>query len=424
MKKDSLNSGLIAAFRFFVAIRVVVGVLAFIAQSQLLIDRFRMVETFAWLGLVDALFLLVYLSWPWLRERLGDYYLPIALAIAIAGPVIEYYLSIFIEPATEINAIRALAGQWEIVIVLLIPIILISWEYGYRVAVVANLGLAVVDLAFYLLSNLPNSILSRPFPLLGVVIFRTLTFLLISYIIVRLSSELRKRNIELEQANIRLVNYTTTLERLTLSRERNRMARELHDTLAHSLSAVAVQLEAVSALWDSDPKKAHEMLQGSLDITRNGLNEARHAIQALRIAPLEDLGLGLAVKNLATTTSERAGLSLDLHIADELPPLSKDGEFALYRIAEEALRNAVEHAAATKVTLRLEPSNGCLMMEVRDNGQGFDTNQIPQEDRFGLRGMQERAEAVGAELEVRSQPSHGTSVMLKMERANDPDINL
>ena len=75
----------------------------------------------------------------------------------------------------------------------------------------------------------------------------------------------------LADANTKLVHYAATLERLTITRERNRLARELHDTLAHTLSAVAVELEAVSALWDVDPTQARAMLTQSLTVTRTGL---------------------------------------------------------------------------------------------------------------------------------------------------------
>jgi signal transduction histidine kinase len=107
-----------------------------------------------------------------------------------------------------------------------------------------------------------------------------------------LSSELAEKNVE-------LARYATTVEQLTISHECNRMARDLHDTLAHTLSAVAVQLEALNAQFDSDTTGARETLRRTRELTRNGLQEVRRALNALRASPLEDLGLAQAIRHQA-----------------------------------------------------------------------------------------------------------------------------
>src|SRR4029078_5838718 len=109
------------------------------------------------------------------------------------------------------------------------------------------------------------------------------------------------------EANAKLVDYASTNEQLAVTRERNRVARDMHDTLAHTLSAVSVQLEAADSVWDSQPQQAHELLQKSLASARAGLGETRRAVRALRASPLDDLGLGLALRDLAESTADRAG---------------------------------------------------------------------------------------------------------------------
>jgi signal transduction histidine kinase len=226
---------------------------------------------------------------------------------------------------------------------------------------------------------------------------------------------LKNQNQQLAGANRRLASYATTLEQLATSRERNRLAREFHDTVAHTLSAVAVQLEAVHALLKDEPEQASAMLDQSLAVTRSGLNETRRAILSLRAAPLEDLGLRMALENLARSNAERYGWSLHLDLSGRLDNLSLEAEHSIYRMAEEGLRNAGLHAQARNVTLKLTRPNGKVEFIIQDDGQGF--NYLPEdaEDHFGLRGMQERATAIGGALYVESQPGHGTRLDFVLE---------
>ena len=103
----------------------------------------------------------------------------------------------------------------------------------------------------------------------------------------------------MREANANLTHYASTLEQLTVSRERNRLARELHDTLAHSLTALSVSLETVKAYFDIDREKTREMIDISLKSTRKGVDETRRALKSLRSSDLEDLGPGLAIQRIA-----------------------------------------------------------------------------------------------------------------------------
>jgi len=209
--------------------------------------------------------------------------------------------------------------------------------------------------------------------------------------------------------------YAATLEQLTTSRERNRLARELHDTLAHSLSAMAVQLEAADALWDSAPDEAHARLARSLDTTRDGLAETRRALQALRASPLDDLGLGLAIRALGESAAARNRLAVEVQTPEIDERLSPAIEQCVYRVAQEALENVTRHAAAQRVTVTLAAQGSRVILTVADDGQGFDADAALAEDRFGLRGMRERAELVGGAFQVTSAPGQGTTVRLTVE---------
>jgi signal transduction histidine kinase len=249
-------------------------------------------------------------------------------------------------------------------------------------------------------------------------------FVFVGYVINRLAAGQRQQNARLAQANQQLASYANALEQLTISRERNRLAREFHDTLAHTLSAVAVQLEAVNTLWQPDPAKAHSMLVDSLAATRTGLNESRRAIQSLRATPLEDMGLSLAIKQMARSVAERNGLILDLQLPDEIVGIGPDNEQNIYRIAEETLHNVTQHARAKHVWVDLVRDDHKLTLTIRDDGLGFNLDNAIITDRFGLRGMRERAEAIGAQILIESQPDQGTTVQLMMETKNGTSINL
>jgi signal transduction histidine kinase len=294
---------------------------------------------------------------------------------------------------------------------LFIPLVLIGWQYNFRSVVVFSLGTALLDwsLAVNTLEITSSSIY---FPLFGTIFVRTVSFLLVGYMVVRLIRTQREQRKALAQANTQLVHYAATLEQLATSRERNRLGRELHDTLAHSLSGVAVQLEAVKTLWDSSPVEARAMLEGSLAATRSGLTETRRALQALRASPLEDLGLALAIRSLAESTAVRNGLAVDLKLPDRMENLSPDVEQTFYRVAQEALENISKHAEARRVKVHLYQDNRSVELLIADDGRGFDPQSVDLYNQFGLQGIRERTEMLGGDLEVDSKPGFGTSIRL------------
>jgi signal transduction histidine kinase len=313
---------------------------------------------------------------------------------------------------------------WQMLPVLLIPVVLAAWQYGFRAATVVIAGAVLLDLVlapFTIARDqaLPPILIHLdPELIRGFLIAiagRMLTLLVAGYSVSRVVQAQRQQSAALAQANARLFGYATTLEQLTISRERNRLARELHDTLAHTLSALAVQLDAADCLWDTSPDDAHKLLQQSLAVTRDGLAETRRALQDLRSSPLEDLGLGLAVHALAESAATRGHLKLDVQVPGLVKGLSPELEQCVYRVAQEALENAVEHAGAQRLAVRLEVQRKRVTLTVSDDGQGFDADAALAEDRFGLRGMRERAELVGGTLDVTSATGRGTTVRLSLK---------
>ena len=217
-----------------------------------------------------------------------------------------------------------------------------------------------------------------------------------------------------KQARRSLTTHSATLEHLATSRERNRLARELHDTLAHSLSGIAVQLEAVRSIWDDDPDKARAIVGRALEDARGGLGEARRAIHALHASSLEELGLRAALQQLGDTTSERSGIAVEVTVGDKVQDLPPELENAIYRVADEALTNVARHSDAESAGVALVRRGGRIRLEVRDDGTGFDRSAEVPDGHVGIRGMRERAEMVAGSLAIASQSGEGTTVTFEV----------
>jgi signal transduction histidine kinase len=248
-----------------------------------------------------------------------------------------------------------------------------------------------------------------------VLTIQTVCFLVVGYLVNTLVSRLRTQQASLQEANAQLTHYAATLEHLTISRERNRMARELHDTLAHTLSALSVQLETVKAYWDVDGDTARRLVDKSLAATRSGLQETRRALRALRASPLVDLGLIEALRKLAEDGAARANARLELSLPEQAPALSSEVEQCIYRVAQEAVANVVYHANAATLSVDLSTTDGDVRLTVSDDGIGFDERNVADAGHYGLSGIRERALLVGSNLSIRGQPGEGTTVELVIE---------
>lgn len=424
---------LLNTFRVAAGLKLV-GVLTALITGNLLVQEWMLAKWTASLLLGTALFLWL-LPWPQRFPgrglRLAQVQLVAALALAVISPYLELIQSArsSFEPllslplftsrlnwtVEQINNIHALG-----LLFVMVPVVLASWQYGFR-GLWLSQGLAGL---LYLVTPflLPPDAFTwgiyavRGFVLLG-------TTLIVAFIVSTLATAQRRQqtvaaavNAQLAAANRKLAQQTAVLEQLAISQERNRLARELHDTLAHSLSGTAVQLQAVHTLLQHDPQAAAVELGEAQKQIRHGLDESRRAIAALRASPLEELGLAKAVRQRAQNVAERSGLSLACWIDDHLPHLHPLAEQTLYRIAEEALMNVEKHAQAREVGLRLyngQTTNGEqreVVLEVWDNGVGFDVVRAMRNGRYGLLGMAERADLIGAALRIDSQPGKGSRI--------------
>jgi two-component system sensor histidine kinase UhpB len=218
------------------------------------------------------------------------------------------------------------------------------------------------------------------------------------------------------------VTFNEMLERLELERqeatrrvlaahesERLRIAQELHDEVGQTLTAVLLQL---SRLEERLPENLSAELGEAQDSARASLEDVRRIATDLRPEALKDLGLASALAALGDGFGRRAGLRVDRQIQIPTPQLSGEAELVVYRVAQEALTNVARHADSDAVQLMLASDADRLTLTVRDNGRGLPGGLA--RDGSGIRGMQERAGLIGADLRIET-PIDGGGTELRLE---------
>ncbi|SMD24373.1 sensor histidine kinase [Kibdelosporangium aridum] len=193
--------------------------------------------------------------------------------------------------------------------------------------------------------------------------------------------------------------------------ERQRMAREIHDTLAQELAALIRQLHAANRVREQPEKWQHHMDQVQL-LAERGLSEARRSVQALRPAPLENSRLPEAIAEMARNWSQASGVPVRTETTGTPEPLIPGIEVALFRVAQEALANIAKHAGATRAGITLSYMDDVVLLDVRDDGVGFEPDAAGPGDAsgYGLGTMRQRLLGVGGTLEIESTPGEGTAI--------------
>ena len=197
--------------------------------------------------------------------------------------------------------------------------------------------------------------------------------------------------------------------------ERQRLARDLHDSVSQTLFTSSVMAESALKQWDRDSNKVHGLLEDVHKLTKSALAEMRVLLLELRPRSLDQMTLDKLVELLAQVMRGRNSLPVELHIS-ELPALPSDVKIGLYRIIQEALNNVVKHSTATQVDIVITEQNGECTIRIIDNGQGFEQTQVTASS-LGLGIMTERAEAIGAELQIISEINKGTEVLIRWRTA-------
>jgi signal transduction histidine kinase len=205
---------------------------------------------------------------------------------------------------------------------------------------------------------------------------------------------------------------------LSIVEERNRIARELHDSVTQKLFSLRLTADAASALLDRDPARAATELATVRKLAAEATEELRAIVVDQRPADLRGDGLDIALRKQAELLDRVHEPTIRYVTCHCVPTLTEGRQQAVYRIAQEAMHNALRHAGATRIDVSMVADEKTVVLEVSDDGAGFDPRSVASAAgagrRLGLASMRERARAAGGRVEVTSEPGRGTTVRLEV----------
>lgn len=237
----------------------------------------------------------------------------------------------------------------------------------------------------------------------------------------RWEAELERRVEERTQQVRDLLNKVITAQ----EDERKRLARELHDEVTQDLATLLVGLRAQANSAGGDGTQGPDIVRRSADRLEEAIKAMRTLMLDLRPTALDDLGLPAALRSYAQQRAEDARVEMDFQVRGEQRSLGSAREVAVFRMLQEAIRNAVRHSNAARLAVHLAFQEGQLDAVVEDDGTGFDVSSVsrpdPQGRGWGLMGMRERASLLGGRMSLRSSPGAGTAVELEVPYREEQD---
>jgi len=232
--------------------------------------------------------------------------------------------------------------------------------------------------------------------------------------LVAIDKERERSRAALAAAYDRLGFLTRRLE-AAKEEERGHIARELHDELGPNLTAVIINLKLLGNL--PDPESSRRRLADSTELVDRMVQRIRDISLDLRPPLLEEMGLAAALRGYLEAQAERTGLCIEMNAANAVPHLSPEVAITAFRVTQEAVTNAIRHAAARSVRVDLDRSPAGLEIKVEDDGNGFDVRATMAgavSKALGLLGMQERVRLLGGEVRIASEPGTGTRVHVSL----------
>jgi signal transduction histidine kinase len=278
-----------------------------------------------------------------------------------------------------------------------IPVAVVSWELGKNAGILVSVVSAA---AVYLADEMARPAIVHPLYPVWEGIASLSTLLLIAWLVAT-----RKQEVERRERLMAQFRESAIVE------ERNRMACEIHDTLAQGFTGISIQLEAAADILTASPEEARGHIERAHNLARESLGEARRSVWALRPTLLEGEGLVAAVGQFIERIAAGTSIRIEPSVQGTPQPLPSQTEMHLLRICQEATVNALRHADASKIQILLIYGPSKVELCVLDNGRGFDPRACKNDHGFGLTSMRERAERIGAQLTIRSEPGVGTRVV-------------
>ena len=226
---------------------------------------------------------------------------------------------------------------------------------------------------------------------------------------VREKEKLSHINSELEQAYKKLIENSSVAQKLSVEQERTRMAREIHDTLAHTLTNLIVQLEACKKLASMDPIRLPVELEKAQQLSRSGFNDIKRSIKALRPQAMEDKSFFASILSIINDTMETTKVHITFN--NFLPhdiELTSNIQIAIFRVIQESITNSIRHGHADKIVIDINQKNEILELCIEDNGIGC-TNI---KKGYGIQGIRERLESLKGSAKFSSSNGKGFKTKL------------
>jgi signal transduction histidine kinase len=213
---------------------------------------------------------------------------------------------------------------------------------------------------------------------------------------------------ELRVRDAAIREFAAHVERMR-EEDRKYIAREIHDELGQLLAALHLELSLLKDLKGNRNGKVENIRRNMSELVDRASQSVRVVAEHLRPAAL-GLGITSALKKLTDEFRKHSGVSCTLHLTEELIDLDEDQTVAIFRIVQESLTNVARHAHASRVSVALSQAAEDLIVEVSDDGKGFDSTEAAKNKTFGLLGMGERAAVLGGRIDITSAPQQGTIV--------------
>lgn len=345
---------------------------------------------------------------PWFERRLGIAYLPSTLAVYLASQTL---LTSLLQNLGLVRFDAVQLGRITVVepgVLLMIPLLLIAWQYGWRGALLASasagtLHLTVGVLLHWLAPGFSN--LAPAVPLLRPDLLYFLP-LLVAY----LGSLLRKQQRLQQHAQVQLREYAAAAEVLAAGRERQRLAARLQATLARSLAALSEQIDTISAALHQTPESAAEKLTIVQSQMHDNIHKTQQVIDELQARPLDDLGLVEAIRRRVDALTERHGIEARFEANGQPDGLTAEQELVLYHIADQALDHVTRHENVQHVQLNLMCMADQVALTVHDDGKASTCNGHGHSAHCELDDIVTCAQLIGGVLCVDSEGASGTTV--------------
>jgi len=329
-----------------------------------------------------------------------------------------FYLFVQVAIICTLSLITPIVDFWA---VLFCPLVVqVMHNFPQRTGFVITGGFTVITSVFLLLG------LGLEVGLPLVLVYAVIYFLLAAFIAIILEAvaarrESQKRTTELQQEVEQREQVEEALRKSEMEKavaaERTRLARELHDSVTQSLYSLTLLAVAGQRMIQSEDLQQIAGNQARLgEIAQQALQEMRLLVYELRPLALESEGLIGALEQRLETVERRAGIQARVLVDGEIE-LEADLEEELYRIAQEALNNALKHAVASEVVLTVQVTEESVVLEVADDGRGFDLADMQDIGGLGLISMQERADKIGGQLTIHSALGEGTRVQITVPLA-------